>query len=115
MKVTKNLICTFMNSNTKIKFSTLYANGRTVLDLIWLKFQRQPRATPNVQFQRSQESGVRSQESGVKSQESEWSRKSSLPFRLLRGKRLLRFCNFQGTWESCSLLTDGAWARWEAS
>src|ERR1700675_4340259 len=100
MKVTKNLICTFMNSNTKIKFSTLYANGRTVLDLIWLKFQRQPRATPNVQFQSSQESGV-------KSQESEWSRKSSLPFRLLRGKRLLRFCNFQGTWESCSLLTDG--------
>src|SRR4029077_12397341 len=35
-----------MNLNTKTRSSTLYANARTVLDLISLNFQRQPKKAP---------------------------------------------------------------------
>src|SRR5260221_14700409 len=45
-KVTKNPICTLMNLNTRTRSSTLYANARTVLDSILLKFQRQPKKLP---------------------------------------------------------------------
>src|SRR5208283_1136598 len=68
-KATTNPTCILTNLNTKTRSSTLYANARSVLDSISLNFQRQPEATSNVKFQRSQESGARSQESGVRSQE----------------------------------------------
>src|SRR6202023_2560355 len=87
VKLTKHLTCTFMNSNTKTKSSTLSVSERTVSDSIWLKFQRQPRGHAKRQFQRSQESGVRSQESGVKSQESRVRRQESGPTRRKSGTR----------------------------
>src|SRR6266446_3134431 len=45
-KVTRNPICTLTNLNTRTRSSTLYANARTVLDSILLKFQRQPKKPP---------------------------------------------------------------------
>src|SRR6202023_361566 len=53
VKLTKHLTCTFMNSNTKTKSSTLSVHERTVSDSIWLKFQRQPRGHAKRQLQRS--------------------------------------------------------------
>ena len=43
----QNPICTFMNSNTKIKCSTPYANARTAWDSILFKLQKQPESHPN--------------------------------------------------------------------
>src|SRR5258708_4789721 len=46
-----------MNSNTRIRFSTLYANARTVLDLILLNLLRQPRSHLPRQVSEKKEEG----------------------------------------------------------
>src|ERR1700740_1550006 len=65
-----------MNSNTRARFSILYANARTVLDLIWLRFQGQPEKHVLPQVSEKKEQGEMRLRRELGGEESLFSRES---------------------------------------